>query len=277
MFSILSAWTKMAKKNALSIINRDDDGEDDDEKELGLDENNVVEDIAEDIAEKVIEVAEKGLVLTEKVAGKAAEKATEILTDTSSALGRHPQAKGVTSFKTKTNVATFDTTNQSSSVPPDQLWKRVSDPRGLPEQDASVYVKSRLTLKEEIIHNKNLLHKYTNRMFDDRMFIVNNKDPGHTAGEEVLLNNAIGTNKHNNPMVTKMAEVRMTYELYIYVVLLANSFIHLLLSYFSTLHRRSKVSKSGCHCGGQVSISSLGAIHFSHSSSYADASVFCAS
>ena len=34
------------------------------------------------------------------------------------------------------------------------VWKRVTDPRGLPEQDASVAVKSRKTLKEEIIHNK---------------------------------------------------------------------------------------------------------------------------
>ena len=33
---------------------------------------------------------------------------------------------------------------------PDEIWKRVSDPRGLPEQDATVLVKSRKTLKDEL-------------------------------------------------------------------------------------------------------------------------------
>mmetsp|Transcript_9559 Transcript_9559/g.15838 ORF Transcript_9559/g.15838 Transcript_9559/m.15838 type:complete len:209 (+) Transcript_9559:957-1583(+) len=46
----------------------------------------------------------------------------------------------------------------------------------------------------------------TNRIFDDRMFIVNEEDPGYSANEELALNNAIGTNKHKNPMVAKMAE-----------------------------------------------------------------------
>jgi len=87
----------------------------------------------------------------------------------------------------------------------DKPWKRVTDPRGLPEQDASVHVKARKTLKEELVHNKNLLHKHSMRMFDDRLFIVNEDDPGNTAGEE-LLNQQIGTNKHKNPMVSIMAE-----------------------------------------------------------------------
>lgn len=88
----------------------------------------------------------------------------------------------------------------------DTVWKRVKDPRGLPEQDASVLVKSRKTLKEEILHNKNLLHKYSQRLFDDRMFIVNDEDPGHSAGEELALNQAIGVNKYKSPIVAKIAE-----------------------------------------------------------------------
>ena len=83
------------------------------------------------------------------------------------------------------------------------VWKRVKDPRGLPEQDASVFVKSRKTLKEEIIHNKNLLHKYSQRLFDDRMFITNEEG---SAAEELALNQAIGTNKYKSPIVAKIAE-----------------------------------------------------------------------
>ena len=208
----------MAQKNAniksLLMMNRDD-GEEDDEAELGLDDH-----LVNDIAEKAVEITEKTVDVTVEVT----EKVTEFVTDTATELGaRPPQARDANgaappaSPKIKRNVSVEDksssveSTNQSSSTPPEQLWKRVTDPRGLPEQDASVYVKSRKTLKEEIIHNKNLLHKYSNRMFDDRMFIVNEEDPGHKAGEELTLNNAIGTNKHNNPMVAKMAEVRMTY------------------------------------------------------------------
>lgn len=89
---------------------------------------------------------------------------------------------------------------------PETVWKRVTDPRGLPEQDASVAVKSRKTLKEEIIHNKNLLHKMTNRLFDDRMFIVNEDNTGHSAAEELALNQAIGVNKYKSPIVAKIAE-----------------------------------------------------------------------
>ena len=41
------------------------------------------------------------------------------------------------------------------------------------------------------------------RMFDDRTHIF---DPDDPAGEELALINAIGTNKHKNPMITKIAE-----------------------------------------------------------------------
>jgi len=92
-----------------------------------------------------------------------------------------------------------------TSATPDKVWKRVKDTRGLPEQDASVFVKSRKTLKEELIHNKNLLHKMSKRMFDDRLFIINEGDPGPPA-DEVALHQAIGTNKYKNPMVSMIAE-----------------------------------------------------------------------
>jgi hypothetical protein len=88
---------------------------------------------------------------------------------------------------------------------PDKPWKRVKDPRGLPEQDAKVFVKARRTLKEDILHNKDLLHKYSMRLFDDRMFIVPESD-GAAAGETMALNQAIGTNKYKSPIVAKIAE-----------------------------------------------------------------------
>jgi hypothetical protein len=196
-----------ANMKALLLMNRDD-GEDEDEAELGLDDG-----LVDDIAEKAVEIAEKGLEITEKVA----EKATEIVTDAAADLLHRPppQSKGANgvdspkSTKRKSKaVASLDSRDQSST--PEQLWKRVTDPRGLPEQDASVFVKSRKTLKEEIIYNKDKLHKMSNRLFDDRMFIVNEEDPGHSANKELVLNNAIGTNKHKNPMVAKMAEVRLS-------------------------------------------------------------------
>jgi hypothetical protein len=81
----------------------------------------------------------------------------------------------------------------------------VKDPPGLPEQDARVAVKATRTLKEEIVHNKNLLHKYTMRLFDDRMFIINKDDPGHSTGVDIALNQAIYT-KDKNPVVAKIAE-----------------------------------------------------------------------
>jgi len=95
---------------------------------------------------------------------------------------------------------------EPTTVIPDKVWKRVKDPKGLPEQDALVNVKAKKTLKEDLIHNKNLLHKSTMRMFDDRMFIVNNEDPGHSTGEELALNQAIGTNRYKSPIVAKVAE-----------------------------------------------------------------------
>lgn len=56
---------------------------------------------------------------------------------------------GNTLTKKSSGVLVVDTSKDELPV-----WKRVTDPRGLPEQDASVSVKSRKTLKEEIIHNK---------------------------------------------------------------------------------------------------------------------------
>lgn len=88
----------------------------------------------------------------------------------------------------------------------EKTWKRVTDPRGLPEQDASVFVKARKTLKEDIIHNKDLLHKYSQRLFDDRMYIIDENDPGYKAGGELALNQAIGVNKYKSPIVAKVAE-----------------------------------------------------------------------
>lgn len=226
----------MAQKNAnmksLLMMNRDD-GEEDDEAELGLDDHPV-----RDIADKAVEITEK----TVDVTVETTEKVAEIVTGKVAELGaRPPQARGANGslsssppslikrkVSTDSKAPAAESTTQSS-VPPEELWKRVKDPRGLPEQDASVYVKSRKTLKEEIIHNKNLLHKYSQRLFDDRMFIVNEEDPGHKAGEELLLNNAIGTNKHKNPMVAKMAEVSSLYACArMSILLLAHAIHHLL-------------------------------------------------
>ena len=105
----------------------------------------------------------------------------------------------------KTSLILPDNDETEKEIP-DEVWKRVSDPRGLPEQDPTVFVKSRKSLKEEIIQNKNLLHKMTMRLFDDRTYIVNEDDAGHSAGEEAALNQAIGTNKYKSPIVAKIAE-----------------------------------------------------------------------
>lgn len=103
--------------------------------------------------------------------------------------------------KSAPNFSTADVTVAPSNQ--DRVWKRTKEP--LPEQDASVAVKQKKTLKEEILHNKNLMHKMSMRMFDDRMFVIDENDPS-SVGEELALDNAMGTHKHNNPMVAKMAE-----------------------------------------------------------------------
>ena len=59
---------------------------------------------------------------------------------------------------------------------PDKVWKRVTDPLGLPEQNIDIPIKKRRTLKEEILHNKNLMHKMSMRQFDDRLFIIDKED-----------------------------------------------------------------------------------------------------
>lgn len=41
------------------------------------------------------------------------------------------------------------------------------------------------------------------RMFDDRTYVLHRDDP---IGEELALINAIGMNKHKNPMIAKIAE-----------------------------------------------------------------------
>jgi hypothetical protein len=93
----------------------------------------------------------------------------------------------------------------TDNIVADKLWKRVKDPPGLPEQNARVAVISTRTLKEEIIHMKNLLHKYTMRLFDDRTFIINNYEPGHSTDVDIALHQAIHT-KEKNPVVAKIAE-----------------------------------------------------------------------
>lgn len=94
---------------------------------------------------------------------------------------------------------------QANNSRPDQAWKRVTDTRGLPEQDPTVFVKARKTIKEDIIHNKDLMHKMSMRLFDDRLFILNEDDPG-VSGQEAAHNQAIGTNKYKSPIMSKIAE-----------------------------------------------------------------------
>lgn len=97
---------------------------------------------------------------------------------------------------------TFEPLAPKSKVP----WKRTKLPTGLPEQDINVKVKARKTFKEELHHNKGLMHKYTCRLFDDRMYIINQNDPGYSPNEEYALNEAIGTYKYNSPIIARMAE-----------------------------------------------------------------------
>ena len=88
---------------------------------------------------------------------------------------------------------------------PDKLWKRVQDPRGLPEQNAHVSVKSRTALKDDVIRFKLKLHNYTMRLFDDRMFIVDKEDPEFSSGKAHTLHQVIGTNKYKGPITAKIA------------------------------------------------------------------------
>ena len=118
----------------------------------------------------------------------------------------NPDGQESVTLPRKSSLTLRDNDDETESEVPDKVWKRVSDPRGLPEQDPTVFVKSRKSLKEEIIHNKNLLHKMTMRLFDDRMYIVNEDDVGHSAGEEAALNQAIGTNKYKSPIVAQIAQ-----------------------------------------------------------------------
>ncbi len=103
-----------------------------------------------------------------------------------------------------TGLSSTTTQEIKSSESQSSVWKRTKEP--LPEQDASIRVKKKKTLKEEILHNKDLMHRMSMRLFDDRLFIINEDDPNNSNGEDVVLDNAIGTHKHNNPMVAKMGE-----------------------------------------------------------------------
>ncbi len=96
---------------------------------------------------------------------------------------------------------------ESENAVPDKLWKRVKDPRGLPEQNAHVTVKSLSTLKDDIIRFKLKLHNYTLRFFDDRMFIVSKEDPDFSSGKAQALHQVIGTNKYNGPITAKIASI----------------------------------------------------------------------
>lgn len=65
-----------------------------------------------------------------------------------SLLGKDAEATSEVSFVSESNTF-VDTV---SEVKNQKSWKRTQDP--LPEQDATVRVKSRKTLKQELIHNK---------------------------------------------------------------------------------------------------------------------------
>lgn len=85
----------------------------------------------------------------------------------------------------------------------DIIWKRTTE---LPEQNVSIKVKGKKTLKQEIIDNKEKVQQMTFRLFDDRLFITNeNTHPG----EELALNTLIGFNKEKNPVVAKMAGMNL--------------------------------------------------------------------
>mmetsp|Transcript_19924 Transcript_19924/g.41899 ORF Transcript_19924/g.41899 Transcript_19924/m.41899 type:complete len:1150 (+) Transcript_19924:42-3491(+) len=104
----------------------------------------------------------------------------------------------------ESTVASMTSQEIKSSETQSSVWKRTKE--FLPEQDASIRVKKKMTLKQEILHNKDLMHRMSMRLFDDRLFIINDDDPNYSIGGEVVLDNAIGTHKHNNPMVAKMGE-----------------------------------------------------------------------
>merc|ERR1712194_316352 len=120
--------------------------------------------------------------------------------------------------KSTPNCSDLDKTNQKNTCDPpptaipDNVWKRVTDPKGLPEQNITITVKSRKTIKEEILHNKGLMHKASKRMFDDRLFIVDKTESitGNALGigaiTEETLNQLIGTNNLKNPVMSLVAE-----------------------------------------------------------------------
>ena len=130
------------------------------------------------------------------------DQSIQVVTSTSRSLDEIEQdVKGEMMINNRLPQCQLPTFN----VSPDKIWKRVKDPPGLPEQDAMVTVKATRTLQEDIIHNKNKLQEKTKRLFDDRMFIVNKHDLGHSTGREVVLNQAIGTNKYKSPITSKIA------------------------------------------------------------------------
>lgn len=121
-------------------------------------------------------------------------------------LGRKPSTDEMDlSQESEGGATTTSDTRQRDMVIPDKLWKRVMDPRGLPEQNAHISVKSRTTLKDDIIRFKLKLHNFTMRFFDDRMFIVDKEDPEYSIGKAQALHQAIGTNKYNGPITAKIA------------------------------------------------------------------------
>jgi len=77
---------------SLLMMNRDD-GEDEDEAELGLDDR-----LVDDIAEKAVEITEKGL--------EVAEKATEIVTETATELLNRPTPQSKDANRVNTHTST---------------------------------------------------------------------------------------------------------------------------------------------------------------------------
>lgn len=117
------------------------------------------------------------------------------------AVTRIPQSILQASISIAQPVESSDDSEQTQNTTiPDKVWKRVKDARGLPEQNITLSIKKRKTLKEEIVHNKNLMHKYSMRIFDDRAFIADKE-----TGEEAL-NQMIGTTEFTNPIIALVAE-----------------------------------------------------------------------
>ena len=63
------------------------------------------------------------------------------------------------------------------------------------------------------------MHKVTNRLFDDQLFIADENTP---SGEELALETALGMNSQKNPVMAKVtgeiSEISCSFHLYMYLV-----------------------------------------------------------